>query len=564
MALSIIQNISIIIAAEVLYHFLSQSFTGKAYLISITNGILFGLTALLAMMTPFRFGPGIIYDGRTIVIGIATLFGGPLTGGIASVIAASYRIFIVGGTGYLAGVLSILEAFIIGAIFYRIRKHTKLSNDWPLIVAASILIHLFMLVAQLFLPNERWRLVLPVIAPVVLTIYPIGFILVSALFIEAEKKVLAEKDLKASEERYRQIFNNKHTVMLIIDPQTGAIIDANPAAEAYYGYSHDSLCRMKIMDFNTLSPEEVRQEMTRAKSYQKNAFEFKHRLSSGEIRDVEVFSGPIVLNGKSYLYSMVHDISEKIEAKKKIEELNQNLEKIVAKRTEALELANRELESFAYSVSHDLRAPLRAIEGFFGFLMQEIAEISTPLSNNAQHYQERIRFNILKMNLLIDDLLNLSRVGTQELSLQSVDMSDLAREIVNEQLAENLGKSTTITIAPAMTCIADKALLKIALTNLFSNALKYTSTVIQPTIRFSSMDKDNERVYFIKDNGIGFDMQYASKLFTPFQKLHADKRYPGTGIGLSIVRRVITKHGGKIWAEAAPDKGATFYFTLGD
>lgn len=564
MVLSIIQNISIIIAAEVLYHFLSQSFSGKAYLISIINGILFGLTALLAMMTPFHFGPGIIYDGRTIVIGIATLFGGPLTGGIASVIAASYRIFIVGGTGYLAGVLSILEAFIIGAIFYRIRKHTKPSQDWPLIVAASILIHLFMLVAQLFLPNERWRLVLPAISPVVLTIYPIGFILVSALFLEAEKKAVAEKDLKASEERYRQIFKNRHTVMLIIDQQTGAIIDANPAAEDYYGFSHDNLCRMKIMDFNTLSPEEVRQEMARAKSFQKNAFEFKHRLASGEIRDVEVFSGPIVLNGESYLYSIVHDITEKIEAKKKIEELNQNLEKIVAKRTEALELANRELESFAYSVSHDLRAPLRAIEGFFGFLMQEIAEISTSLSNNAQHYQERIRFNILKMNLLIDDLLNLSRVGTRELSLQSVDMSDLAREIVNEQLAENPGRRATITIDAAMTCIADKALLKIALTNLFSNALKYTSTAIQPTIRFSSMDKDNERVYFIKDNGVGFDMQYASKLFTPFQKLHADKRYPGTGIGLSIVRRVITKHGGKIWAEAAPDKGATFYFTLGD
>jgi len=563
MVLSIIQNISIIIAAEVLYHFLSKSFSGKAYLISILNGILFGLTAVLAMMTPFRFESGIIYDGRTIVIGIATLFGGPLTGSMASAIAASYRIFIVGGSGYLAGVLSILEAFVIGAIFNRIRKHSKPSQELLLVIASALLIHIFMLLAQLFLPNERWRLVLPVIAPVVLTIYPIGFILVSALFIEAEKSARAQEELQESEERYRQIFNNHHTVMLIIDPQSGAVIDANPAAEAYYGYSREALCSMKITDINTLNPEEVKQEMARAKQFRKNAFHFRHRLASGEIRDVEVFSGPIDFSGKEYLYLIVHDISEKMEAERKIAEINENLEKIVAKRTEALEAANRELESFAYSVSHDLRAPLRAIEGFFGFLMQEIAEINPSLSDNARHYQERIRFNITKMNLLIDDLLNLSRIGTQELSLQSVDMSELAREVANELLSENPGRRAAITIDPAMTCIADKALLKVALTNLFSNALKYTSTVIQPSIRFSSMDKDNERVYFIKDNGIGFDMQYAGKLFTPFQKLHSDKRYPGTGIGLSIVRRVISKHGGKIWAEAVPDKGATFYFTLG-
>ncbi|MCE1205948.1 MAG: PAS domain S-box protein [Spirochaetia bacterium] len=563
MVLSIIQNISIIIAAEVLYHFLSKSFSGKAYLISILNGILFGLTAVLAMMTPFRFESGIIYDGRTIVIGIATLFGGPLTGSMASAIAASYRIFIVGGSGYLAGVLSILEAFVIGAIFNRIRKHSKPSQELLLVIASALLIHIFMLLAQLFLPNERWRLVLPVIAPVVLTIYPIGFILVSALFIEAEKSARVQEKLQESEERYRKIFNNHHTVMLIIDPQSGAVIDANPAAEAYYGYSREALCSMNITDINTLNPEEVKQGMARAKQFRKNAFQFRHRLASGEIRDVEVFSGPIDFSGKEYLYSIVHDISEKMEAERKIAEINENLEKIVAKRTEALEAANRELESFAYSVSHDLRAPLRAIEGFFGFLMQEIAEINPSLSDNARHYQERIRFNITKMNLLIDDLLNLSRIGTQELSLQSVDMSELAREVANELLSENPGRRAAITIDPAMTCIADKALLKVALTNLFSNALKYTSTVIQPSIRFSSMDKDNERVYFIKDNGIGFDMQYAGKLFTPFQKLHSDKRYPGTGIGLSIVRRVISKHGGKIWAEAVPDKGATFYFTLG-
>lgn len=339
MVLSIIQNISIIIAAEVLYHFLSKSFSGKAYLISILNGILFGLTAILAMMTPFRFESGIIYDGRTIVIGIATLFGGPLTGSMASAIAASYRIFIVGGSGYLAGVLSILEAFVIGAIFNRIRKHSKPSQELLLVIASALLIHIFMLLAQLFLPNERWRLVLPVIAPVVLTIYPIGFILVSALFIEAEKSARVQEKLQESEERYRKIFNNHHTVMLIIDPQSGAVIDANPAAEAYYGYSREALCSMNITDINTLNPEEVKQGMARAKQFRKNAFQFRHRLASGEIRDVEVFSGPIDFSGKEYLYSIVHDISQKMEAERKIAEINENLEKIVAKRTEALEAA---------------------------------------------------------------------------------------------------------------------------------------------------------------------------------------------------------------------------------
>lgn len=563
MVLSIIQNISIIIAAEVLYHFLSRTFFGKAYLVSALNGILFGLTAILAMMTPFHFEAGIIYDGRTIVIGIAALFGGPLTGIIAAAIAILYRVLVVGGSGYLAGILSILEALLVGLIVNRIRKNSKQSPSWPLIISTAFVIHGLMLFVQLFLPNERWRIILPAIAPAVMTLYPFGFILVSMLFIENEKTSQAKKQLEASEKRYRQIFNNKHTVMFIIDPESGAIIDANPAAEKFYGYSLETIHRMKITDFNTLNPEEVKQEMARATSFHKNAFQFKHRLASGEVRDVEVFSGPIELGEKQYLYSIVHDISEKTEAERKIAEMNQNLEKLISKRTEALEFANKELESFAYSVSHDLRAPLRAIEGFFGFLMEEVAEAVPSLSENARHYQERIKFNLTKMNLLIDDLLNLSRIGSQELRLESVDLSELAREVVSELQTENPSRKATLTIDSGMRCIADRSLLQIALSNLFSNAFKYTSTIVQPEIRFSSMDKHGERVYFIKDNGIGFDMQYAGKLFSPFQKLHADKRYPGTGIGLSIVRRVISKQGGRIWAEAAPDKGATFYFTLG-
>jgi hypothetical protein len=221
---------------------------------------------------------------------------------------------------------------------------------------------------------------------------------------------------------------------------------------------------------------------------------------------------------------------------------------------------NKELEAFAYSVSHDLRAPLRAIEGFSSLLSEEAGKT---LSESSEHYLGRIRYNAKKMSQLIDDLLRLSRISRQNLEYSKVDLSRLAREIAAEMATRYPDRKLSISVQENMVALADKALLEVLLLNLIGNACKFTATIPDAEIRFEYMDRDGPGIFSIADNGIGFDMEYADKLFSPFQRLHNEKEYDGSGIGLSIARRIVARHGGRIWAESAPKKGATFYFTLG-
>lgn len=560
MVLSIIQNISLIVSIAVIYHYVVRQLHGKPLIISIVNGLLLGGTAVLAMLTPFRFSEGIIYDGRTIVLAVAGLFGGPLVTCIAAVIAVSYRAFVIGGSGYLVGVLTILESAGIGLVFFYLRKKKAWVLTVPRILAIGYLVHLLMLLAQLLLPQERWKTIIPAIALPVLTIYPLGFLLICALFIDNEERLKNQLMLEESEARYKHLFENHHTVMMVIEPETGRIVDSNPATEEYYGWSRQQLLGMRISDINTLSDDELMVKMKRAKEEKLSMFSFKHRRAFGDIRDVEVFVGPIEYGGKTMLFSIVHDATARIEAEKAVQELNQTLEQRVFKRTKELEEANKELEAFAYSVSHDLRAPLRSIEGFSSLLSDEIKD---SLTESSRHYLDRIVFNAKKMSQLIEDLLRLSRISRQAIEFSTVDLSELAEEALSEIGAQSPLRKVSIFIQEGITATADRSLLRVVLVNLFSNAWKFTSSVPMASIRFEYMDSNGERIYFVSDNGIGFDMAYADKLFSPFQRLHSEQEYAGSGIGLSIVRRIIARHGGRVWAEAAPGKGARFYFTLG-
>jgi len=255
------------------------------------------------------------------------------------------------------------------------------------------------------------------------------------------------------------------------------------------------------------------------------------------------------------------DVTELFEAQETVRKLNEELEQRVKDRTIELENAVKELEAFSYSVSHDLRAPLRAIDGFSNALLKYYLD---SLDTRGQDYLQRVRAAAQRMAQLIDDILGLSRAGRAEMHKQRVDMSEMATDIIDELRKSQPERKADVIIKPDLIVNADSHLLRIALDNLLGNAWKFTGNREIARIEFGSLDQNGERVYYIKDNGAGFNPNYADKLFSPFQRLHTESEFPGTGIGLALVQRILRRHGGRIWTESAVDQGATFYFTLGE
>lgn len=257
--------------------------------------------------------------------------------------------------------------------------------------------------------------------------------------------------------------------------------------------------------------------------------------------------------------NLAHEIAERRRVEDEIRQLNAELEGRVRERTAQLEQTNSELESFCYSVSHDLRGPLRAIDGFSQALAEELPH---ELSEDAKRYFDRIRAAVQRMGQLIEDLLNLSHVSRGELRHEPVDLSAIAEEVIRDLRHHNPDRKVDVSVWGGMKVYGDAPLLHAAMENLLGNAWKFTSRIDHPRIEVGTMRDGNRSVYFVRDNGAGFDMTYADKLFGAFQRLHSASEYPGTGVGLATVQRIVHRHGGRIWADAVPGKGAAFFFTL--
>ena len=234
-------------------------------------------------------------------------------------------------------------------------------------------------------------------------------------------------------------------------------------------------------------------------------------------------------------------------------------EEELKRRSVELEAANRELESFAYSVSHDLRAPLRTIDGFSQIIIDDYAG---KLDEQGRNYLLRVKTATQRMGELIDDMLKLSRITRQELKREDVDLSMMARKISAELSTSHPERQVEFAIKPGCVENCDRQLIGIALENLIANSWKYSSRHTSAKIEFDKMEKDGKTVYFVRDDGAGFDPAYADKLFAPFQRLHAASEFEGNGIGLATIQRIVRKHGGSVWAEGQVEKGATVYFTL--
>jgi len=260
-----------------------------------------------------------------------------------------------------------------------------------------------------------------------------------------------------------------------------------------------------------------------------------------------------ILSATLASFEMIHRGYE--EMIQKLQSLNEELHR----QAEELTQANKEIESFSYSVSHDLRAPLRTILSFSEAVLEDLGGNASP---EVLKSSQRVIAAAKRMDTLITDILNLSKLNRKTLERREVDLSAMVTEIMLELQSTQHERSSTIVIQPGLIVTGDPDLLRVAMTNLLSNAWKFTAKTSAPRIEFGRLNQNNETVYFVKDNGAGFAMEYAERLFGAFQRLHSEKDFEGTGIGLATVQRVIHRHGGRIWAEAKENHGATFFFTL--
>jgi PAS domain S-box-containing protein len=291
--------------------------------------------------------------------------------------------------------------------------------------------------------------------------------------------------------------------------------------------------------------------------------ELQDRNKNGDLYWVDTSIVPFVdAQGVPYQYIGIQtDITERKAAEQKLQEHRERLEEMVEERTHNLKVANRELESFSYSVSHDLRGPLRSIDGFSQALLEDYGDV---LEGTAKDYLERVRSSTQRMGQLIDDLLKLSRVVRSDMDRQRIDMAGLARNVVM-QLRERYPESNVEFVINGDLCTyGDGRLLLAMLENLLGNAWKFTANREAARVELGETEREGRKVYYVKDNGAGFDDSYVHKLFEPFQRLHSVHEYEGTGVGLATVQRIIRRHGGEVWAEGKVNQGATVYFTLGE
>jgi|GEM_PF-1876306 len=338
------------------------------------------------------------------------------------------------------------------------------------------------------------------------------------------------------------------------------ILFCNDALSRLLGYSKDELLKMRISDYDIMfTPEKFADLWKKLLVDNSAVFETKMRSKDGLIVEGEITATYVSYENEEYLLCFLRDISERKAAEKQIKQMNALLEQRVAERTVQLEAANKELEAFSYSVSHDLRAPLRGISGFIQALMEDYGD---KLNSNGNNILKRINSACQRMEQLINDMLSLSCVMNSEMNFVVVELSALVANITQELHDTEPQRCAEFIIASGVVARADQNLMRILFENLLGNSWKFTSKHATARIEFGMKSCDGQNIYFVKDDGAGFDMAYAGSLFNSFRRLHSVIEFEGTGIGLATVHRIVKRHGGRVWAEGAVEQGATIYFTL--
>lgn len=393
--------------------------------------------------------------------------------------------------------------------------------------------------------------------------FPVEISLSPMEFEEESLIIAAIRDIterKRAEAQFRGLLESAPDAMVVVDEQ-GVIQLVNSQTENLFGYDRLEVLGQPV---EVLVPKRFRKRHARHRDgyygphpvrpmgidlelfgLRKNGTEFPVEIS---LSPLETESGLLVI-------AAIRDVTQRKRMEEDVQKLNEDLKQ----RAAQLEAANKELEAFSYSVSHDLRAPLRSIDGFSHVLLEDFSE---QLPDEGRNYLERVRAAAQRMAVLIDDLLNLSRVTRTPLQPRFINLSRMAEEVIQSLRESYPERQVTFAADPDLMVEGDPHLLHIVLENLLSNAWKFTSKKKEARVEFGQKPHARERTFYVRDNGVGFDMAYADKLFGVFQRLHSVSEFPGTGVGLATVQRIIAIHGGQIWAESAEGKGTTFYFTL--
>ncbi|MGP8079447.1 MAG: MEDS domain-containing protein [Dehalococcoidales bacterium] len=369
----------------------------------------------------------------------------------------------------------------------------------------------------------------------------------------------AEDLLRETSNYLNNLLNYANAPIIVWDPHF-RISRFNPAFERLTGYKSQEVLGLglDILFPENQKTESLRQIRRTLSGERWEVVEIPVRRVDGELRTVLWNSANVYDNdGKDIIATIAQgqDITERKLAEEEVNKLND----ILKSRAAELEIANKELEAFAYSVSHDLRAPLRSMEGFSQALLEDCMD---SINDECKDYLKRIQSSAELMARLIDDMLRLSRITRADMILDKVNLSAMAQAIAAKFKNDSPNRKVKFKITPGLAAYGDEKLISIALENLIENAVKFTGKISEAHVEFGMIEKEGQEAYFVRDNGIGFDMTYVNKLFQPFQRLHTIAEFPGTGIGLASVQRIIQRHGGQVWADGKVGEGATFYFTL--
>jgi PAS domain S-box-containing protein len=374
------------------------------------------------------------------------------------------------------------------------------------------------------------------------------------------ERLVAEstEQLRQSEEKFSKAFRASPAAISIATLQDGRWIEINEALSKMTGYSSEELIGRTAVELGLVDAVARAKilESVRAQGSVRDV-EIQMHTKSKEIVEVLLSVEQIEVNGQACALTIQYDITELKHAEREVRRLNYDLEQ----RQVALEAANKELEAFSYSVAHDLRAPLRSIDGFSQALLEDYAD---KVDAEGRQYLQQVRESAQEMGRLIDALLTLSRVTRSELRREPVDLTALARSVLARFQKNEPERKAELVMSDGLIANGDARLLGVVLENLLGNAWKFTGRRPMARIEVGAQQEDGRPVFFVRDNGAGFDMAYAHKLFGVFQRLHSGAEFEGTGIGLATVQRIVQRHGGRVWAEGEVGRGATVYFTLNE
>jgi PAS domain S-box-containing protein len=557
---SLFNNLAIFIALVGVYGYLIVQLKPSTwYKRQFLLGLTFGLFAIGCMYAKIPVFEGVIVDQRNAIIALSGFFGGPLAAYLSAAFAGAFRLYL-GGQGALAGVIGVTLAATSGVLLSR---RNKPFGSVPRAATSAFLATLFILPGFLFVKDFQTGLTLlkSMSAPYGLAIF-LGIFIVGLLLHREDNKIELEQLLHDSEERFQKMFREHTAVMLLIDPEDGNIVDANQAACEYYGYTREQLVSLSIGDINTLSHGAM-SAMQQAKGRRDNYFEFKHRLASGEVRDIESYSSPIIVNSHPLLFSIIHDITERNRAEEELVRYRDQLEVLVDEQTEELKKAHARLlqrerltalGKLTATVSHELRNPL-------GTIQTALHSIEDSLERKEVHQTTRLlklaERSIRRCINIIEDLNDYTRV--KDLALSKASADDWLENVVKEQnIPEEI--SCELNLTSGVEASFDPERLRQVVINLFTNAVHALQNKPSGSkvLRISTVLLDDIFEICFEDNGIGMSEETKEQMFEP---LFSTKGF-GVGLGMVIVKNIIEQHRGEINVESKAGKGTTVTLRL--